>query len=67
MSEALLSLMAPKMAPRARSHRTWMLAEREKRGFDKGKHLRTRRDSNPQPSDASMFVKRPLEVLISGR
>jgi integrase len=35
MSEALLTSMAPAMAPRARPHQTRMLAEREKEGFDK--------------------------------
>jgi Phage integrase family len=51
MSEVLLTPMAPAMAPRARPHRTRTLADREEEGFDKGKYLRTRRDSNPQPSD----------------
>ena len=43
--------MAPMMAPIAHRHRARMLVEHEKSAFDQVKHWRTRRDSNPQPSD----------------
>jgi hypothetical protein len=55
--------MAPAMAPRAHRHQAPMLAERVKEGFDKGKHWRTRRDSNPQPSDSVAMLS--LALCIS--